>query len=451
MWQAELPTRVETDTSAFTVSGIISQKHKDGLWHPIAYRSENLSAPERNYEIYDRKLLAVIHALEDWRHYLQGLPEPFEIITDHENLKYWKTSRHLNRRQAQWYLTLSSYDFVLTHKPGKKHVAPDALTRRSSDEVKDSEDNHDIIMLKPEQFLSVSATSHESDDAVSLEEMIRNSLTREAEVLRSVEQLKTVGFRKMIDGSYKWEEEDGLIYHLGKLYVPKEARRAVLQSCHDTPGAGHPGSYGTTELVMKTYWWPTLKKDTADYVAGCDTCQRNKAAVHPTATIHLIDPPTGLWEVVGQDLIVGLPEVNGYNAILTFVDHKGKQCHFIPTSDTVDSSGIAEIYFREIFRLHGMPRAFISDRGPQFASKMMRALLGHLGIKSSLTTAYHPQANGQTEHMNKEVSQYLRLYCNQRQTDWVKHLPRAEFVINNCVNTSTGYSPLERRHRRQPL
>ena len=106
-----------------------------------------------------------------------SLPEPFEIITDHENLKYWKTSHHLNRRQACWYLTLSSYDFILTHKPGKKHVVPDALTRQSSNEVKDSEDNHDIIMLKPEQFLSVSATSHESDDAVSLEEVIRNSLT----------------------------------------------------------------------------------------------------------------------------------------------------------------------------------------------------------------------------------------------------------------------------------
>src|ERR1700761_1782579 len=183
MWQAELPTRVKTDAAAFMVSSIISQKHKDGLWHPIAYCSENLSAPERNYEIYDQELLEVIRPLEDWRHYLQGLPEPFKIITDHENLKYWKTSHHLNRRQAHWYLTLSSYDFVLTHKPGKKHVAPDALTRQSSNEVKDSEDNHNIIMLKPEQFLSISTTSHESDEAVSLEEMIRNSLTREAEVL----------------------------------------------------------------------------------------------------------------------------------------------------------------------------------------------------------------------------------------------------------------------------
>ena len=372
-------------------------------------------------------------------------------MTDHDNLTYWKTARNLNRRQARWYLTLSSYDFFFTHKPGKKHVAPDALTRRSGEEVKDAEDNKDVVMLKPEHFLQVAASSLKSGEE-SLENRIRQSAEKEVEVLQQLQKLKTTGLRKLLNGLIEWEEEDGLVYHKGKLYVPLdvELRRDVIKSCHDAPAAGHLGRTGTLELVDRHYWWPTLRKDVTAYVQGCDTCQRNKAAQHPTAHLEPLPIPDGLWEVVGQDLIVGLPEIQGCNAILTFVDHKGKQCHFIPCSDTITSDGIADIYYKEIFRLHGIPKSFVSDRGPQFASRMMRALLKRLGIQSSLTTAYHPQANGLTERMNKEVSTYLRLFCDQRQEDWLKMLPLAEFAINNRVNSSTGYSPFELMYGYRP-
>jgi transposase InsO family protein len=112
------------------------------------------------------------------------------------------------------------------------------------------------------------------------------------------------------------------------------------------------------------------------------------------------------------------------------VDHYGKQVHVVPTTDTVDSDGIAEIHHRDIFRLHGIPRKFISDRGPQFASRVMRALLKRLGVEAGITTAYHPQANRQTERINREVATYLRMFCNRRKTDWVDQLPTAEFALN---------------------
>jgi hypothetical protein len=186
-----------------------------------------------------------------------------------------------------------------------------------------------------------------------------------------------------------------------------------------------------------------------EYVSGCDTCQRNKTGVHQNIGLAPNDVPEGLWQVVGQDLITGLPSVKGFNAIATFVDHYGKQVHVVPTTDTINSDGIAEIHHRNIFHLYGILQKFILDQGPQFASRVMRALLKQLGVEAGITTAYHPQANGQTERMNREVATHLRMFCNRRKTDWVDQLPTAEFALNNCVNNATGFSPFYLTYRYQ--
>jgi hypothetical protein len=142
MWQPDFETRMEVDASAFATGGVISQKQtSDGLHHPIAFRSESLSEPKRNYEIYDRELLAIVRGLEDWRHYLIGLPEPFTIATDHRNLEYWTKACNLNCRQARWYLTLAEYNFTLVHKPGSSMIVSDLMSRDPAKRVMDVEDN----------------------------------------------------------------------------------------------------------------------------------------------------------------------------------------------------------------------------------------------------------------------------------------------------------------------
>jgi hypothetical protein len=163
--------------------------------------------------------------------------------------------------------------------------------------------------------------------------------------------------------------------------------------------------------------------------------------VHQNVGLALNDVSEGLWQVVGQDLITGLPNVKGFNAIAMFVDHYGKQVHVVPTTDKVDSDGIAEIHHCNIFQLHGIPRKFILDQGPQFASCIICALLKRLGVEVGITTAYHPQTNRQTEHMNRKAATYLRMFYNRCKTDWVDQLFIAEFALNNRVNNATGFSP----------
>lgn len=152
LWEPGRPTRVEVDASGYATGGVLLQKLDDGLWHPVAFRSASMSAPERNYEIYDREMLAVITALYDWKHYLAGTSEPFEIITDHENLQWWSKAQNLLRHQACWALELADYNFTLTHRPGKANTQADPLSRMPHHRVHDHEDNRQQTVLKPRHF-----------------------------------------------------------------------------------------------------------------------------------------------------------------------------------------------------------------------------------------------------------------------------------------------------------
>ena len=443
VWDAERPTRIEVDASGHATGGVILQKSEAGLWHPLAFRSQTMTEPERNYEIYDREMLAIIEALKDWRHFLEGLPEPFEIWTDHANLKFWKEAQHLNRRQARWSLLLADFNFVLIHKPGTSMTQADPLTRLSANQISDSDDNKEQIVLKPEHFRTIAATAFATINP--LEKKIRECLDREEEVAKALLTLKKDGPRKLQNGILEWESQDNLIYYKGKLYIPnnKDLRREIIKSCHDTVTTGHPGKHGTIELVSRSYWWPRLASDVEVYVQGCDACQRFKAAHHPNAVLQPQEVPEGPWKHMGIDLVGPLPLCKGYDMVAVYVDHYTDQCHIIPTTQKVNSEGVADMHYERIFPLHGFPEKVFSDRGPQFASRFIRALYARLGIETGFTTAYHPQGNGKTERKNQEVSQFLRIFSNQRQDDWVDHLPAAEFTLNSRIHSGAAHSPFE--------
>ncbi len=148
-------------------------------------------------------------------------------------------------------------------------------------------------------------------------------------------------------------------------------------------------------------------------------------------------------QIIVVDLIGPLPVSHGKDMILNIVDHYTKQIHLFPVTSQITADGVASIYFEQVFPLHGIPKKIISDRGPQFAARSMRALYKRLGIDAGFTTAYHPQANGQVERKNQEVEVYLRLFISKRQDDWVNLLPTAEFVINSRLNSATGTTPFE--------
>jgi hypothetical protein len=152
MWDPARPTRLETDASAHTISSMISQCCNNGLYHPVAFHSKSLTGAERNYNTHDREMYAIIQVLEDWHHFLKGLPETFEIWINHANLQYWTKAQNLTRCQARWALWLSRFHFTLTHKPGKLNVLANTLSCLPDSKVHNSEDNRNVTVLKPEYF-----------------------------------------------------------------------------------------------------------------------------------------------------------------------------------------------------------------------------------------------------------------------------------------------------------
>ena len=142
---------VECDASDFATGAVLSQVGEDGAMHPVAFFSKSLNDAERNYEIYDKELLAIVRALDEWRHYLEGGEHPIDIISDHKNLLYFSSSRSLTRRQARWSLFLTQFDFTIQHRPGRLGGKPDALSRRS-DLQPEGKDNAEHTLLSPEVF-----------------------------------------------------------------------------------------------------------------------------------------------------------------------------------------------------------------------------------------------------------------------------------------------------------
>ena len=141
------PFRIEADSSDFATGTVSSQQNpEDSNWHLVAFLSKSLSTVERNHEIHDKEMLAIIRAMEEWRHFLEGAKHSFEVWTDHKNLEYFQSAKKLNRRQARWSLFLACFDFVLHHRPGKSIGKPDALSRRV-DHRDGSNDNSNLTLL----------------------------------------------------------------------------------------------------------------------------------------------------------------------------------------------------------------------------------------------------------------------------------------------------------------
>ena len=156
------------------------------------------------------------------------------------------------------------------------------------------------------------------------------------------------------------------------------------------------------------------------------------------------------WVDVSMDFITDLPLSNGFDSILTVVDRFSKETEFIPCNKTITALDTAKLYLFHVWKDHGLPCTIVSDRGPQFALQVMMDLCKRLRISPKLSTVHHPQTDGQTEVMNREVQQYLRLFCAEEQECWADWLGLAQFAINNRQHSATKFSPFQLTHTYTP-
>lgn len=473
-------TKVEVDASGGAISGILSQlvPTRDGKsqWRPIDFFSRKLSSTEFRYDTHDKELLAIVESLEHWRQYLLGTT--FDLFTDHNNLRWFMETKVLNQRHVRSYEKLTKFDFTITHRPGKINPA-DGPSRRPDYMAATQEpaQKYNQAFIQPIQDLFQTRATVAVHSVTTRQQRMAET---NKERLLAVEQARQLG--KTIP-----EEEEAIMVpeesctsetdtsdesgaeetrHEPKQGATRqndprrprtvEEKAAILKTYHDDPMGGHFGSRKTLEKIRRKFDWPGITKDVGDYCKDCLHCKRSTAPRHkPHGLIQPLSPPKDAWEEVTMDFITELPTVEyrgqHFDAILVICCRLTKMAHYVPARSDWKGEDLAKAWIHEVIRLHGAPRRIISDRGPIMNSKIWRTFNYYLDSKRVLTSAYHPETDGQTERQNQTLEQYLRCYCTLEQDNWAELLPIAEFAYNDSVHGTTGYTPFQANHGRHPV
>ena len=458
----------------------------------MAYYSKKMNDEQRRYNVYNQELLAIIESFKNWRHYLEGSKYPIRVQTDHANLRYFFTAKTLTGRQARWAELLAAYDFKIEYRPGRQNAA-DAPSRRSDYMPSESTEdrfgmlptlqkklalgacNLGLSAVNPQVEASVENAEDLTEDAGSPDLLVSRLLVVEAasgrdayeppapkllELIKqlqerdafSVETIRSASGMPADRGGSpdtRWRvDSDGLLRRQGAVYVPQSpaVTEELMRMHHDDPYSGHFGQARTLDLLQRKYYWTGMGADVERYTKTCQICQLNRVPRHkPYGQLASLPIPKGPGEDYSMDFIVDLPPSRWrgevYDSILVVVDRYTKLAIYIPTRKTLDAEQLADAFADKVLSRLGTPKSIVTDRGSLFTSKFWGELCHHMRIRRRLSTAFHPQTDGQTERQNQTLEHYLRAFANHRQDDWASLLTSAEFAYNNSKHSSTQVTP----------
>ncbi|KAL5737954.1 hypothetical protein ACOSP7_030715 [Xanthoceras sorbifolium] len=397
------PFELHSDASKVGIGAVLSQACK-----PVAYFSEKLTGARARYSTYDIEFYAVVQAVKHWRHYL--FHREFVLYTDHEALKQLHSQDKISARHASWSAYLQQFTFVLKHKASTSNRVADALSRRSN-------------LLST---MTVHVPGFETfKDLLQLDPYF-------AAIMLNLNAIENRDFLVV----------DGFLFHGNQLCVPDSSLR--FQIIKELYGQGHVGRDRTLQLVKSNYFWPTIRREVERYVACCHVCQVSKGVATNAGLYMPLPIPTQPWTDLSMDFVLGLPRTQrGFDSIFVVVDRFSKMVHFVPCKKTTDAVNVAQLFFREIYRLHGLPNSIVFDRDTRFLSHFWRSLWKMVNTQLNFSSAYHPQTDGQTEVVNRSLGNLLRCLVGDNARAWDQKISQAEFAHNHAVNRSTGFSPFQ--------
>ncbi|GKC63775.1 putative reverse transcriptase domain-containing protein [Tanacetum coccineum] len=347
-----------------------------------------LKIHDKIYTTHDLELGAVVFALKIWRHYLSGTK--CTVFTDHKSIQHILDQKELNMRQRHWLELLSDYDCEIRYHPRKANVVADALSRKER--------------IKPLRVRALVMTI-----GLDLPKQILNAQT-EAQKPKNLKN-EDVGGMIMKDISKEKLEPraDGTLCLNRRSWLPYygDLRTVIMHESHKSKYSIHPGSKKMYQDIKKLYCWPNMKADIATYVSKCLTCSKVKTE-HKRPSRLLVQPEILEWE--------------WDNTIIDFITKLPK------------SSQVAR---------HGIPVSIICDRDGRFTSNFRRSFQKALGTDLSVSTAYHPRTDGQSERTIQTLEDMLRTCIINFRNGWVKHLPLVEFSYNNNYHASIKAAPYE--------
>ena len=412
----------------------------------IAYASRQLKPHEQRYPTHDLELAAIVFALKIWRHYLYG--EKCEIYTDHKSLKYIFTQKELNMRQRRWLELIKDYDCTINYHPGKANVVADALSRKERLNMVTSSEE----LIKEFEKLEIEVCYTDSVDARIY------TLTFQPELLEKIRRCQEEVMKQDADNLTGEElsthkDDKGILRFSSRIWIPNvtELKRDILQEAHSGRYSIHPGSTKMYRDLKENFWWPDMKKDIAEWVSKCFTCQKVKAEhQRPSGLLQPLEIPEWKWEHLAMDFVVGLPKTkSNHDAIWVIIDRLTRSAHFLPINEKFSLEKLVQLYLKEIVVRHGIPVSIVSDRDPHFNSRFWRQFQECLGTKLNMSTAYHPQTDGQSERTIQTIEDMLRVCAIDFKGSWDEHLPLVEFSYNNSYHGSIGMPPYEALYGRK--
>ena len=379
--------RMEVDISDYATEEVLFMECEDRKWRPVAFLSKSLNKTERNYEIHDKKMLAVVRGLENWKHLLEDAKYIFKVWTDYKNLEYFMKAQKLNQRQACWVLYLSRFNFILKHVPETKMRKVDELSRRPDWKVGIEKNNDNQVFIKNSWLRNLYEVVIEGPE-VDILEKIKKARGKDEEIVRVVEEMKKAGI-KAVRGE-EWQLEGDLVLKKEK----EKLRIEIIQLYHDVLVARYGGKWKTIELVMRNYWWPGVAKDIGKYVEGCNICQRMKNRTEVLAgKLKLSEVLEKPWTHLMVNFITKLLVIAGKDAIMMVYDRFSKMTYFVATTERMSAEGLVRLFRDNVWKLHRLLESIVSDRGLQFATEMTKELNRMLGIETRLSMSYHLQTD----------------------------------------------------------
>ena len=482
-----MPFELVCDASGFGIGAVLMQQQR-----PVAYYSRKMVPAERNYVVTEQELLATVEALRVFRCYLL-LGQQFSLVTDNKPNTFLETQPTLSRRQARWSEYLQRFHFVWVHRPGRHNVADPlsrnpsflsvnallAATTRSAARPSEAAPNlpsssspatapatdgragksspatgantvpvctrKSTAAQQPPNGTPASA-EQSSPSSSSSSSPQSEGLDTQTNLVDDISQAYAADpFFADDTNTANMSYIEGLWWKDGRIVVPdsEETKLLILQAMHDDPLAGHFSVAKTLKAINHRFFWKRAGQEVSDYIRHCPSCQANKvSSSKPAGLLQPLDVPPSAWHTVTTDYITGLPLTpDGHNAIAVFVDKLTKYVYAVPCSTTSDATDWALMYVEHVMKHQGLSEVIISDRGPQFISTFNKTLATRLGIKWNLSTARHPQTDGQTERVNRVIEDVLRHFVSPNMLDWDRWLCLAQFAINNAWHETTQQTP----------
>ncbi len=407
----------------------------------MIYYSKNLSLTECNYEIYDKKLLAIICVFKHWWSELKLTELLIKMFTDHQALTSLMKDKELSRRQMRWVQKLIDFNFKIMYCSDKQNIKVDALTRQV-DSVSKSLENEQCCYQRTTiltlNWMKIADLKEKKNDEsiywliLEVNRINENCILLREVVLKDEAQYKDIKLRNC-------RVQNEILYQDDLLWVffDEHLQMKLIQEVHDQSSIDHFEILRMMKIIRRYYYWSSMQKTIDQYIWNCYICQQSQTSQDKfNELLHSLLIFEQQWKNIIMNFIIDLSFSKGKNIILTVICKLTKKRHYISCftdDEEITAEKTAELMLQWIYWIHDLLDFIVSNRDSQFTFILWKFICKRLSINLQLFTVYHFQIDDQSEWVNQNVERYLWFFCLYMQNDWAKLLLMIKFVNNNAL------------------